>query len=75
MVYAGLLAAHRRLPVRRWLGARKAWLRGHLWLGLLSGVFILCHSGFRWGGPLEQVLWIVLILTLVTGVFGLVSVP
>src|SRR5262249_49120930 len=53
MVYAGLLSALRKVPGWSWLGARQTWLRGHIWLGLLSGVLILCHSGFRWGGWLE----------------------
>src|SRR5262249_25593459 len=39
--------------------------------GLLSAVLILCHTGFRLGGPLEQALWAVFGLTLLTGVFGL----
>lgn len=71
MVYAGLLAAHRKFP--RWtrLGARKVWLKGHIWLGLLSAVFLLCHSAFRWGGRLEFILWLTVIGVLVTGVFGL----
>jgi hypothetical protein len=71
MIYAGLLSLLRRVPSWWWIGARKTWLRGHIWLGLLSGLFILYHSGFRWGGPLELVLWVVLLLTLATGVFGL----
>lgn len=71
MIYAGLLSLLRRVPSWWWIGSRKVWLRGHIWLGLLSGLFILYHSGFRWGGPLELVLWIVLLLTLATGVFGL----
>lgn len=71
MVYAGLLSALRRVPAWSWLGARKTWLKGHIWLGLLSAVFILCHSGFRWGGWLECVLWFVLIGVLATGLFGL----
>jgi hypothetical protein len=71
MVYAGLLAAHRKFPRWTWLGARKVWLKGHIWLGLLSAVFLLCHSGFRWGGRLEFVLWLTVIGVLVTGVFGL----
>ncbi len=71
MVYAGLLAAHRKLL--RWplIPARSWWLKGHIWLGLLSGVLILCHSGFRWGGTLERILWLVFALTLLTGIFGL----
>ena len=71
MVYAGLLSALRKVPSWWWLGSRKVWLRGHIWLGLLSGLFLLCHSGFRWGGPLEVALWVVVILTLATGVLGL----
>ncbi len=72
MIYAGLLAGHRKVPVRRWLGARQTWLRGHLWLGALSGVFLLCHSNFSWGGPLLIALWIVLIGVLGTGLLGVV---
>jgi hypothetical protein len=71
MVYAGLLAAHRKVPAWSWLGARQTWLRGHIWLSLLSVVLILCHSRFRWGGTLEQALWIVFLLTLLTGGYGL----
>jgi hypothetical protein len=71
MIYAGLLSLLRRVPSWWWIGSRKMWLRGHIWLGLLSGLFILYHSGFRWGGPLELVLWVVLLLTLATGVLGL----
>jgi hypothetical protein len=70
MLFAWLLSAVRHFPRLR-LPPRKWWLKGHIWLGLLSGVLILCHSGFRFGGPLEQVLWAVFGLTLLTGVFGL----
>jgi hypothetical protein len=72
MLYAGLLAAHRKAPVRRWVGPRQVWMRGHLWLGLLSVVFILCHSGFSWGGTLERALWAVLLGVVVTGVAGVI---
>jgi hypothetical protein len=71
MVYAGLLAAHRRVPTWAWIGPRKLWLKGHIWLGLLSVPLILCHAGFHWGGALERVLWVVFGLTILTGVFGL----
>ena len=52
MVYAGLLSVLRRVPSWWWIGSRKVWLRGHIWLGLLSFLFLLCHSNFRWGGVL-----------------------
>jgi len=72
MIYAGLLSAHRKVPSWWWLGARKIWLRGHVWMGLLSIVLILCHSSFHWGGPLEMTLWLVLIGVLGTGILGVV---
>ena len=72
MVYAGLLSGRRKLPGAWWLLSRRWWVRGHIWLGLLSVVFILCHSGFRWGGPLERLLWVVFGLVILTGLFGLV---
>ncbi|MHB1425528.1 MAG: hypothetical protein ACYC3I_20360 [Gemmataceae bacterium] len=71
MIYAAMLSLLRRVPSWWWIGARKVWLRGHIWLGLLSSLFILYHSGFRWGGPLELLLWIVLLLTLASGILGL----
>lgn len=71
MIFAGLLAALRRVPTWWWIGSRQGWLRGHIWLGLLSGLLTLYHSNFRLGGPLEQGLWLVLGLVLVSGVFGL----
>jgi hypothetical protein len=71
MIYAGLLSLLRKVPSWWWIGSRKVWLRGHIWLGSLSGLFIVYHSGFHWGGPLEMILWVILLLTLATGVFGL----
>lgn len=72
MVFAGSLSFLRRVPSWWWLGMRQTWLRGHIWLGLLGGVLILCHSGGRFGGTLEQALMAVVLLTLATGVLGLV---
>src|SRR5262245_39480644 len=72
MLFAWLLTALRHVPSWWWIGSRAAWLKGHIWLGLLSGVLILCHSGGRFGGPFERVLYVVFALTLLTGVFGLI---
>ena len=71
MVFAGLISALRRLPSWWFLGQRRVWLRGHVWLGLLSGVLILCHSHFRMGGPLEFVLMVVVFLVIGSGILGL----
>jgi hypothetical protein len=71
MVFAALLSLLRRVPSWWWIGSRQWWLRGHLWLGLLSGPLILFHSGFHLGGALEIALWILLVLVLLSGIVGL----
>jgi hypothetical protein len=73
MIFAGLLSALRKVPAWWWIGSRQAWLRGHIWLGLLSVVFIACHAHARFGGGfVERALWIVLAAVIGSGIFGLV---
>lgn len=72
MLFAVLLILHRRVPSWWWIGSRSWWLKGHIWLGSLSALFILLHSAFRLGGALEQVLWGLLVIVLGTGIYGLV---
>jgi hypothetical protein len=69
MIFAGLLGARNRVSTWR-LGSARAWMRGHLWLGLLSLPFILFHGGFHFGGALTTVLMWLLIITVASGVFG-----
>lgn len=69
MIFAGLLAPRKKLPVWR-VGSAQAWMRGHLWLGLLSLPLILFHGGFRFGGPLTTAIMILLIIVVASGLFG-----
>jgi hypothetical protein len=69
MLYAALLGARRRVPTWR-LGRAKAWMRGHLWLGLLALPMILFHGGFHFGGTLTRVLMWLLIITVASGLYG-----
>src|SRR5262249_2714443 len=70
MVFEVLLWPRKLL--RRWrLGAAKAWLRAHIWLGLLTVPLVLLHSGFHWGGTLSTSLATLFILVIASGVFGL----
>jgi hypothetical protein len=69
MIFAALLGARKRVPTWR-IGRAQAWMRGHLWLGLLSLPVILFHGGFHFGGTLTSVLMWLLIITVVSGVFG-----
>ena len=57
---------------RRWrLGSARAWMRAHIWLGLLTVPLILLHSGFHWGGPLSTVLAALFIAVIASGIYGL----
>lgn len=69
MLFAGLLGARKKVPVWR-VGRAQTWMRGHLWLGLLSFPLILFHAGFHFGGPLTTVLMVLFIIVVASGVFG-----
>jgi hypothetical protein len=69
MIFAGLLGARKKVPVWR-VGRAQTWMRGHLWLGLLSLPILLLHSGFRYGHGLTAVLMTLLIFVVASGLFG-----
>jgi hypothetical protein len=69
MIFAALLGARKKVPVWR-VGRAQTWMRGHLWLGLLSLPLIVFHSGFRSGHGLSAVLMTLLIVVVASGVFG-----
>jgi hypothetical protein len=69
MIFAALLGARKKVPVWR-VGRAQTWMRGHLWLGLLSLPLIVFHSGFRYGHGLAAVLITLLIIVVASGVFG-----
>lgn len=67
MIFAALLGLRKRFLGLR-IGRLHKWMRGHLWLGLLTVPMVLLHAGFLAGGALTSVL---LVLTLVVGVSGI----
>jgi hypothetical protein len=69
MIFAALLGARKRVAVYRF-GRAQTWMRGHLWLGLLSLPVILFHSGFRYGHGLTAWLMALLIIVVASGLFG-----
>jgi len=69
MLYAGLLGARKKVPVWR-LGRAQTWMRGHIWLGLLSLPLILFHGGFAFRGPLTAVLMWLFFIVIASGVAG-----
>lgn len=69
ILFAGLLALRKKMLLLR-VGSVAAWMRGHLWLGVLALPMILFHAGFALGGILTTVLMLLVLLVVGTGVFG-----
>ena len=53
-----------------WPGSLETWLRWHTFLGTLAIGAVLVHSGFRLGGIFEAGSLVVLIATVISGLFG-----
>jgi len=59
---------------RRYAGGRvdlRTWLAAHIYLGILVVVLATLHSGFRIGSNLHGLTWLLLVLTVCSGIFGL----
>jgi hypothetical protein len=69
MLYAGLLGARKQAPTWR-IGRAQTWMRGHLWLGLLSLLLILFHAGFVFRGPLTLILMLLFFIVIGSGILG-----
>jgi hypothetical protein len=62
-----------RKKVRTWrIGRVQAWMRAHIWLGLLSAPVLLYHSGFNWGNQLANVLMVLFVIVILSGIWGLI---
>lgn len=69
MVFAALLSLRKKFTIWR-IGRAQTWMRGHLWLGLLSYPLIFFHSGFSAGHGLARLLMVILSVVVVSGVIG-----
>src|ERR1700756_731351 len=69
MLFTGLLGLRKKFPILR-IGRAQTWMRGHLWLGLLSFPLILFHGGFAWRGPLTALLMLPFFIVIVSGILG-----
>lgn len=68
----------RKRSYRSTFGTLEAWLQSHIYLGLLSAVLVLCHTGFRFQDKVAVAAFLVLLAVVATGVWGAVlytSVP
>ncbi|MBX3470919.1 MAG: hypothetical protein KF878_28970 [Planctomycetes bacterium] len=71
ILFAGAIGLRRKVRARG-LGRAEAWLKGHIWLGLLAYVLVYLHAGFRLGGALTIVLMVLFTAVVVSGVYGLI---
>ncbi|MBM80152.1 MAG: hypothetical protein CMJ78_06110 [Planctomycetaceae bacterium] len=74
ILFEFMLWPRRFRKVRAWrIGKAQAWMRAHIWLGLLTIPLIWLHSDFNWGGQLSTILAWLYIIVIGSGVFGLVA--
>jgi hypothetical protein len=69
MLFEGFLGARKKVPVWR-LGRTQSWMRGHLWIGLVTLPLILFHAGFAFRGPLTFVLMWLFFAVYLSGIVG-----
>jgi hypothetical protein len=62
-----------RKKFRSWrIGRVQVWMRAHIWLGLLSVPLLIFHSGFRFANQLALVTFIVFLVVIASGIWGLI---
>jgi len=69
IVFECLLSLRKRYPASP-LGRVKTWVSAHVWLGVLSFLLIMMHSGFHWGKGLSGILMGLFAVILASGIFG-----
>jgi hypothetical protein len=69
IVFECLLGLRKKYPASP-LGRVKTWVKAHVWLGLASFLFILMHSGFRWGHGLAAALMWIFAAIVASGILG-----
>ncbi|HYF48160.1 MAG TPA: hypothetical protein VEJ63_02065, partial [Planctomycetota bacterium] len=71
MIFCGLLGIRRRVRVWK-IGRGQAWLRAHIWLGLLAYPLILYHAGMKFGWGLTFWMMVLFTIVLVSGIIGVI---
>jgi len=60
-----------RFRTARWAGRAQAWMKAHIWFGLLTVPLVILHSGGRVGGTLTTLLVVIFAIVIVSGIWGL----
>jgi hypothetical protein len=69
-VFAALIGLRRKRPTWK-VGRMQLWLKGHIWLTLLTVPLILLHCGFSLGSPMTMAFLGLYALVMASGIYGL----
>jgi hypothetical protein len=69
-VFAALLGLRRKRPTLK-VGRLQTWLKGHIWLTILTIPLVVLHCGFSTGSPMTQWFLILYGIVMVSGFYGL----
>lgn len=69
-VFAALLGLRRKRPTLK-VGRLQTWLKGHIWLTVLTIPLVLLHCGFSSGSPITRWFLVVYGIVMVSGFYGL----
>jgi len=69
ILWLTLLGIRKRAMTRgRW--SLKGWTSAHVWLGLSLAVFATLHTGFRFGADVHSLAWALMLLVILSGLYG-----
>lgn len=69
-VFAALLGLRRKRPTLK-VGRLQVWLKGHIWLTVLTIPLVLLHCGFSTGSPMTKWFLVIYAIVMVSGFYGL----
>jgi hypothetical protein len=71
IVWLTMLGVRKRAMTRgRW--SLKGWTSAHVWLGLSLAVLATLHTGFRFGPDVHSLAWALMLLVILSGLYGIV---
>jgi hypothetical protein len=55
------------------VGTLKGWLAAHIWLGISLSYIVLLHSGFQVGLNVHTLAYVLMVLTIISGIWGAIA--